>query len=197
MDLLPADTDVKSWNSSQYEDYVKSRLDSFGSDISKRALELYKFTNGSSPECLLTTMTSDARLNCANDLLADAMVAGSGGKAVYRYVITARPSDVVPYLGLPFSPEYSFHCIDSFAFFGTMKNFYKQPLKESDLSFQSVMRREILSFATTGKVSSEEWKTYPTSTALLDTDVTPINRYQPERCEFWLKNGFFSYAWLN
>ncbi|XP_064618101.1 para-nitrobenzyl esterase-like [Liolophura sinensis] len=197
VDLFPARTDVKSWNSSQYEDYVKLRLDTFGPDISKGALELYKFTNGSSAEYLLTTMTSDARLNCAMDRLAHAMVAGSGGKAVYLYVATARPSDIVPYLGFPFSPEYSFHCIDAFAFFGTMKDFYNQPLKDSDLSFQSVMRKEILSFATTGKVSTEAWKLYPKSTALLDTNVTVVDRYEEERCNFWRINGFFSYAWLN
>jgi len=60
-----------------------------------------------------------------------------------------------------------------------------------------MMQREMLHLARTGKPYTDSWKTYPTTTRVLDTNVTVVNSYHLEMCIFLNDNNFHSYGWVN
>lgn len=75
---------------------------------------------------------------------------------VYRYVVTHTPSGPVNVSGdlLTFPSRFSFHCLDSLAFFGGLELVLGKPLSEEDRSFQDVVTRHFVHFAKTGDDTS-------------------------------------------
>jgi carboxylesterase type B len=83
-------------------------------------------------------------------------------------------------LGIPFKARYLCHACDSVGFFGRIDEYYT-PTKE-DCLYEQMMQREMLHFARTGKPYTDSWKTYPTTTRVLDTINKGNNK--SDGCEF-------------
>ena len=98
--------------------------------------------------------------------------------------------------GINFASSYAFHSWDVNTFFGFVKDYIKTPTAE-DLQWQQNMRDEIVSFVRNGYPKTNTWLPYPDKTANLSVKTNPLSAYNPVKCQFWLQNGFFSYAWIN
>lgn len=193
VDLHPSHSDINSWTWDTYHKYVHMYLDTFPGNISAKALALYP--DGVESEAYqYTTMTSDLRVTCPNNIMSD-ILSKYFKSPVYRYVLTFWPSQPVNVMGIPFKAKYACHMWDAIAFFGSISGYYK-PTK-GDQIFEKSIQKEMVNFAITGKPYTQSWKTYPTSIGLLTTNVTVVSSYHAEMCNFWNDNNFFSYAWIN
>ena len=114
---------------------------------------------------------------------------------VYRAVVTGAPSSP-PFARSNGHTIYAFHGWDSNVFFGDFANFGFTPTAE-DLAFQNVLRTQFKSFMLNGQPEEATWKSARTRVAVLDDHVFTVEQYNKARCDFWLNNGFFSYAWIN
>jgi len=87
---------------------------------------------------------------------------------------------------------------DLVAFFGFPSEVGYQP-STKDKDFKNALRREFGDFMKKGSVKTESWKAYPNKTALFTDDGVQMQEkeYHKKQCDFWLNNGFFSYAWIN
>lgn len=194
VDYNPTITEINTWTWQQYEHHVNETIGSFGKLVKDTLMSLYP-SHHISPEYQLTSMASDIRANCPNDVMS--LYAATTFKSpVFRYVVTSTPSVPVHAVGIPFPASYSFHMWDIFAFFGFIPDYIKFPTK-TDIAWQRNVQNEVLSFVHTGAPCSSEWKPYPMVTASLSYQTTVLSAYNPVQCEFLLGNGFFSYAWIN
>ena len=184
-----------SWD--EYSAYVKEKLFPFiGNDVSD-VLAMY---NTSLPGGVLSlqfsyaSMASDVRVTCPNNAMAQN--ASRGFKSpVYRYIVTNAPSKPIDMVGFP--ATYACHMWDLVAFFGFPEGFHYSPSKK-DLSFMQDLRREFGNFIHNETFGT--WNKYPQNTALFtDSGVKVLGKdgYHQQECDFWLENGFFSYAWIN
>ena len=163
-------------------------------DIVSEALQLYP-ANVETPEFQFTTMVSDIRANCPNDVMTK-LITYYFKSPVYRYIVTSRPSQSFHPLGFPFKASYSMHCWDLFGFFGTIYHYFTP--KTSDILFERNIRREILSFVKTGKPNTTAWDTASVNRALLTNMTEVVGSYSTAQCNYWtLKAGMWSYAWIN
>ena len=187
----------------EYRARVHKRLRTFGFNAStvELVLDMYNntlFDGSSLPSLQLayTSMVTDLRATCPNNKVAK--TASEGFKSpVYRYVVTNRPSKPLSLFGFP--STFAFHMWDLVAFFGFPSELGYQP-SEEDKAFMVDLRREFGEFINRkGNVKTEEWKVYPSKTALFTDEgvQVPGDEYHKEQCNFWLENGFFSYAWIN
>ncbi|XP_069132142.1 para-nitrobenzyl esterase-like [Argopecten irradians] len=181
-------------NKSTYEEYVLRNLGTFGTDIAKMALRLYP-VGKESVRHQFTTMVSDVRTGCGNDVMA-LWAAVNTNSSVYRYVVTSQPSKPVRPFGIASDTSLSFHAWDSYAFFGTLPEIIAHP-SSSDIMFEANIRREILSFVETGSPYSKGWLPFPGNVAILSDDTTIASGYHAYQCDFWMQNGFFDYSWVN
>lgn len=179
---------------SMYTDYVLRKLGTFGTDIAKMALKLYP-TGEKSVREQFTSMVSDARVGCGNDVTA-LWAAVNTNSSVYRYVTTSRPSVPVWPWGFQTNASLSFSGWDAFAFYGLMPYPIDYP-STSDVMFTANIRREFLSFVETGSPYSKDWLPYPENIALMSSQTTAAAGYHSQQCNFWMQNGFFNYSWVN
>ncbi|KAJ7330644.1 hypothetical protein OS493_022259 [Desmophyllum pertusum] len=184
----------------EYRARVQNRLGNFSVDVADSVLNMYNQTlsNGTFPslQFAYTSMVTDLRATCPNNRVAK--TASQGFKSsVYRYVVTNRPTSPVSGL-FGFPSTFAFHMWDLLAFFGFPSEVGYQP-SAKDKNFMKDLRREFGEFINKGTVKQESWKEYPSKTALFaDNGVqVPADEYHKEQCDFWLNNGFFSYAWIN
>ncbi|CAH1800931.1 unnamed protein product [Owenia fusiformis] len=200
IDMGPVPAEVRTWSKQQYNAYVKTKLDTFGKAISAKALELYPTSNSSDPEYLYTSMVSDMRVNCPNDVLANQAQSSDRTTGVYRYVITEFPSvPTIAFKGFTFKAKYAFHNFDNMAFSGHIPNFIESPTAK-DIQFQQTMMENIISFVQIGYPKASNWKPCPMGTALLGAKVnfsSGAHGYAPNKCKFWMENHFYDYAWIN
>ena len=193
---------VKNFADSTWEDYssyVTEKLFPFiGRNVSQ-ALSMYNKTHpdGSSAslQFAYTSMASDIRLTCPNNILA--LNASRAFKSfVYRYIVTNAPSSPINLIG--FSATFAIHMWDLVALFGFPPAFHYNP-SSKDLRFMENLRREFGKFIH-GKLKDSSWKQYPEHTAVFtDNGMQVLNKdgYHKRECDFWLENGFFPYAWIN
>lgn len=75
---------------------------------------------------------------------------------MYRYVVTHTPSGPINATGdlLPFPSRFSFHCLDVLAFFRGLEVVLGKPLSDADQKFQDLMTQHLVTFATTGELTS-------------------------------------------
>ncbi|XP_052254793.1 neurotactin-like isoform X4 [Dreissena polymorpha] len=180
--------------SENYEKYVRQTLGTFDDVIFETALNLYP-SAVISPDYQINTMISDLRVICPTDYMT--LIASSAFTSnVYRYVATFATSQPSSPFGGSFKSRYAFHGVDSFAFFGTFDKLVNPP-SETEILFQNIFREEIMSFVKSGRPKSKDWKPYPASTALVSEVTNVTSGYHTAECNFWLRNGFFSYAWIN
>ena len=173
--------------------FITSKLNSFGTDIATRCLELYPFEENA--RATLNKIITDVRATCGNNLVTEkATNAFSSG--VFRYYVTSRPSRPVYAFGLPFSCEYAFHGWDLFAFFEEINYWMKgEPSSDADIKFMKNVQENIMHFVHHGIPKETEWSNYP-RTALLSDSVSYADNHLDDKCKFWLSNGFFNYTWL-
>lgn len=195
IDLDPAPgNELKQWSRTKLEEYVASRFDSFGGNLTNESLSLYSHTHDS--EYTFTTMASDIRVGCLTDVLTGKASAALNSP-VYRYVVTSRPSYPIYPLGSSFASKYSFHTWDALAFFNDLDAVFLKGPGNSDEDFVNLLHSEILSFVETGKPKNSDWQEYPNITALLGDKVSFVDRFNKQQCEMWERHGILSYAWIN
>lgn len=75
---------------------------------------------------------------------------------VYRYLVTHKPSGPVNATSdlLPFASRFSFHSLDVVSFFGGMEVVLGKPLSDADDKFQRLITQHLVTFATTGELTS-------------------------------------------
>lgn len=76
---------------------------------------------------------------------------------VYRYVVTHTPSSAVNTSVqdlVPFPSRFSFHMLDSLAFFGGLEAFLEKPLSAKDKEFQDLYRHHLVHFAKEGRTAA-------------------------------------------
>ncbi|XP_077992900.1 para-nitrobenzyl esterase-like [Glandiceps talaboti] len=197
VDFLPKDFNLNLWTWEHYRNHVSGQLDTFGKNVTSQVMALYPYDDAkNTPELLLTTLTSDLRTNCGNDIIA-VTAAEYLNSPVYRYVTTAAPSTPFSFFGLPWAPRYSFHMYDTFAFFGLLPHFIPE-IQEKDMQFQKLMQNAITHFAIEGTMPpGMKWPTIPTGVAVIDNILNVEKLYHGEECQFWIDNGFYAYSWVN
>ncbi|KAG7473657.1 hypothetical protein MATL_G00098160 [Megalops atlanticus] len=200
VDFSPAYQNISVWTWDDYRWFVTDKLTPFGRNLSKQALDLYPVsekcpTKDRCPERLYTTIVSDMRVTCPNNDLAS-RAAKALKSPVYRYVVTHTPSKQANISRLlPFPSRFSFHLLDSLAFFRGLKAVLGETSLQDD-SFQDTMTKYFIHFAKTGEMPGE-WPQYPPYTALLSSNITVAQNYSAMRCTLWEQNGFYPYAWIN
>lgn len=75
---------------------------------------------------------------------------------VYRYLVTHKPSGPVNATSdlLPFASRFSFHSLDVVSFFRGLEVLLGKPLSDADEKFQSLITQHLVTFATTGELTS-------------------------------------------
>ncbi|KAG8185550.1 hypothetical protein JTE90_017556 [Oedothorax gibbosus] len=94
IEAWPGPDDLFKWDWGQLSKYVVTSLDSFGKGIGQEALEMYnasKHNDFVSAEEVYSSMVSDLRQTCPIHKMSHTLV-NSSTSALYRYVVTARPS---------------------------------------------------------------------------------------------------------
>ncbi|XP_069479286.1 para-nitrobenzyl esterase-like isoform X2 [Ambystoma mexicanum] len=196
----PFYSNISSWTEDDYYWQVKGHLDTFGGTLTSDALKLYPISAVCKQQerCIekeYITMVSDLRATCPNEDIAKLAAATLSSK-VYHYVVTYTPSRPAHYPALlPYDSWFSFHMLDSFAFFGRLDLIFGETTV-ADRDFQRLMRKYFGHFTKNGVMPSE-WPAYPSGTALLSTSLELVPEYYPDRCALWKKNGLFDYAWIN
>ncbi|KAJ3593921.1 hypothetical protein NHX12_006254 [Muraenolepis orangiensis] len=202
-DYSPSSANISLWTWADYQWFVTDKLRPFGENLPKEALDLYPSsapcpTTDRCPERAYVTMVSDMRATCpANDKASRA--AAALHSPVYRYLVTHTPSSAVNTSAqdlVPFPSRFSFHMLDSLAFFGGLEASLEKPLSAQDKEFQDLLRHHLVHFAKEGKME-DVWPEYPAATALLSNRLNVVKSYSAVRCQLWQDSGFYSYAWTN
>ncbi|KAG9334527.1 hypothetical protein JZ751_007526 [Albula glossodonta] len=177
-----------------------NKLTPFNASLPKQALDLYPSsdkcpTRDRCAEWQYTTMVSDMRVTCPNNDLAR-RAAEALKSPVYRYVVTHTPSRAaIPSSLLPFPSRFSFHLLDSLAFFRGLTETLGE-MRPADRSFQDIITKYFIHFAKTGEMPNT-WPEYPSHTALLSSNFSVVQNHSSERCSLWKSHGFYQYAWIN
>ena len=198
IDMNPAPGgQIETWNMDDLRKYVHRKLRTFNPSYSNRSLELYKTDVKMQylAEYIFSTMTTDLRITCGNDIMAGKMSRAFNSN-VYRYIVTSFPSEPVSVFGYDFKAKFAFHAWDTYAFFGTFR--YILGTRGSDADFQYTLRRNIMHFVEEGRPADDTWKAYKYNvTALIGRDLKANATYHKEQCDFWINKGFFPYSWIN
>lgn len=199
-DYGPVMKNISHWTWGDYEWFVKEKLSPFGNTSVSEALRLYNSSapcpiNDRCPERLYTTLVSDMRVTCPNNDLAR-RAADALSSPVYRYIVTYTPSKAVDYAPwMPFQSRFSFHLLDSLAFFGGLE-MVLGTASPQDKAFQELLTKYFIYFAKEGKMPAE-WAEFPSRTALLDNTFRAVRDPFSERCRLWEEQDFYKYAWIN
>ncbi|KAJ7985693.1 hypothetical protein DPEC_G00343100 [Dallia pectoralis] len=201
-DFCPPFKNISTWTWGDYRWFVTEKLKLFGPSLVHDVLELYPpsapcSTTDRCPERAYTTMVSDLRVNCPNNNLAT-RAAAALKSPVYRYMVTHTPSQALNISTdiFTFPSRFSFHALDSLALFGGLEWALGGHLSPEDRAFQDILTNHLVHFAKEGKMAAE-WIEYPSGTALLSNKLSVVQNYSELRCQFWEKNGFYRYAWIN
>lgn len=193
LDYFPKHTDIESWTWDDYVNRVSEKMNTFPTINVSQVLGMYP-TGVISPEYQYTTMGTDIRVTCPVDVMTHA-IESSYKAPVYRYVVTAFPTEPAYFYGVPFKAKYSAHGIDAFAFFNTLRYYYQISKKDEELT--DTLRKEIINFVKTGKTSTSRWDQFPDKTAVLSNSLVVTGGYHKQECSFWIKHGLLPYSWVN
>ena len=142
-------------------------------------------------------MIADARVTCGNNYLATVLASGFTSP-VYRYIATYYTGNhTATFAYGDIKSNYAFHGIDIYAFFQEMGSAMSDPPGPDDVAWETNVQREVMNFVRLGKPATADWIDYPGTIAELDVDTKVYRSYHASQCSFWLKNGFFSYSWIN
>ena len=120
---------------------------------------------------------------------------------IYLYISEVFPSHNLKLekrpTALPTSADDLFIGWDMVAFFGSFRELGFRE-RQADISFQDIVRQELLSLARAGKPNAASWDTEGINTGLLRSEVTvspaPANYF--DNCKILRNLGFFSYTWI-
>lgn len=203
-DFLPPSPNMSDWTWGDYEWFVTEKLSLFNETLPKQALQLYPSsrpcpTTTRCPERAYTTMVSDIRVSCPQHELAK-RAAAALRSPVYRFMVTYTPSRAITPSGqlLSFPSRFSFHCLDSYAFFRGLEPLLGSPLPQQDQNFQELIIHHLTHFAKHGKMEAA-WPEFPSSLALLSENLTVVSSESESlsRCALWEESGMLDYAWTN
>ncbi|KAG7333043.1 hypothetical protein KOW79_003178 [Hemibagrus wyckioides] len=197
-DFSPPMKNISTWTWGDYHWFLSENLRPFGDDVLSQALKLYNSStlcpiNDRCPERLYTTLVSDMRASCPSNRLAT-RAAEALKSPVYRYLATYTPSKAADSsTWLPYPSRFSFHTIDSLAFFGGLE-MALGTMTSKDKAFQQTLTKYFIQFAKEGKMP-EDWPEFPSQTVMLNETLS-VAQNLAERCALWEKS-FYSYAWIN
>ena len=180
----------------EFIDFVAERLGPFSAELPRRAIDLYiAKLNSTDPQLLYTTMASDIRAVCPNNVLS-LNFSSVDGMTVYRYVVTNMPSNLARFASKP--TQYSADMWDQSALFG----FSDLPLKynpsQRDLKFKDTLRKVFLEFFKTGKPGIDAWTAYPSRVGLFGNESLTVEKeYHKTMCKMWNDHNMFKYGWIN
>ncbi|XP_052777654.1 fumonisin B1 esterase-like [Mya arenaria] len=183
-----------TWGDNNYREHVRDKLNPFGTVIAETALQLYP-ANKSTPEFQITSMISDCRAVCGNDYLG-VILSAAVASPVYRYVAAYIPSGPARPFGGAVEASNAFHGIDILAYFNATRLMLTH-VTDADRQWEINIQQEVLAFVRTGSPHTYDWGMFPSQTALLTENTTVTAGYHTAECLFWLRNGFFSYSWIN
>jgi len=196
IDIFPSKNFVNK-TFSEFVEFISERLSPFSPKLPARSINLYKtILNSSTLQLLYTTMATDLRTTCPNNVLS-ANLSLADNLNVYRYVASNRPSVPANFIKGYFS-QYSCHEWDSAALFG----FHGRPVNfvpnQRDKMFKENIRREFLNFFKTGRPSMQHWEKYPERTGIFGNEkVTAVKYYHEEGCKLWDEFKLLPYGWIN
>ncbi|GFS04161.1 carboxylic ester hydrolase [Elysia marginata] len=142
----------------------------------------------------------DIKVVCPSKIFADKLnILLADTAPVYHYISEAFPSQNFKLeKSISASPSSTdlFIGWDMVAFFGSFRELgYRE--RQGDISFQDIVRQELLSLARTGKPNAARWHTEEINTGILRSEVTvspaPANYF--DSCEILQQFGFFRYSW--
>ena len=191
--------ELLKWSDADLFEYVYEKLAPFNETFPNISLAMYPVTVKTDfpAEYVFTTMGSDIRVNCGTDILTKKMASALTNN-VYRYVVTSFPSKPVNPLGFDFPAKFAFHAWDTYAFFNGFHHVMDS--SKSDEMFRDVLRENIMSFVRTGQPADSRWtpvREGQLTTALISDKLVVNASYHKAQCDFWTRNGFFSYSWIN
>ncbi|WAR24615.1 NRT-like protein, partial [Mya arenaria] len=149
--------------------------------------------NVHTPEFQLASLVTDLRVTCGSEYLALVM-ATSFTSPVFRYIAEYAPSAPMKAFWVTLPARYAFHGID--AFYKTLGLMIDNKT-DADRQWEVNVQQKILSFMRNGSPFTADWGMFPGQTAVLSQNTTVTAGYHTAECLFWLKNGFFSYSWIN
>jgi carboxylesterase type B len=214
-DLFPLNTGVRNGTWAQYDALARRKMAPFGAAVLNATTALYDAlyprgaagagaggSDNGNPQLQYTSLSSDIGVNCPNSAIARRIGAEGGawraaGAPLYRYVLTATPSQPMFMLGSGFPGRLAFHTLDSVYLFNTTRGAMAGARPSAaDAALTRRLRRDLGEFVRTGEVSA--WKKYPAVTMELG-DAGELREiagdYHAEACAFWEGNGFFNYSW--
>ncbi|XP_052778065.1 carboxylesterase 3A-like [Mya arenaria] len=144
-------------------------------------------------EFQLASLVTDLRVTCGSEYLALVM-ATSFTSPVFRYIAEYAPSAPMKAFWVTLPARYAFHGID--AFYKTLGLMIDNKT-DADRQWEVNVQQKILSFMRNGSPFTADWGMFPGQTAVLSQNTTVTAGYHTAECLFWLKNGFFSYSWIN
>ncbi len=100
INFWPGPRDLSTWQWTDYSKYVTTSLDSFGSQVSRKSLQLYAPIddgNETTPAIQYINMVSDLRQVCPIDYVAQNLAQNSTNSSIFRYIFNARLSEPVSY----------------------------------------------------------------------------------------------------
>ena len=181
---------LKGASDEDFLDYIRTFLDTFSTNLSQQAIDVYNFTSSLSQQDKLASMISDIRVSCMSSLLADD-ASRALNSSVFRYVVTNYPSTRSTSDGI----NYNTQGLDSFAFFGLQDQFLGKSVTQRDADFVRVIQESGQQFIQSG-VSG--WGRAPNFTDLIDVKAALLRgSYHKAQCDFWDKAGLLRYAWVN
>ncbi|KAK3570087.1 hypothetical protein QTP86_010228 [Hemibagrus guttatus] len=154
-DFSPTMKNISTWTWDDYKWFLSENLRPFGDHVLSQALKLYNSsapcpTNDRCPERLYTTLVSDMRASCPSNRLAT-RAAEALKSPVYRYLVTYTPSKAADSsTWLPFPSRFSFHAMDSLAFFGGLEMALGTTTSK-DKAFQQTLTKYFIQFAKEGE----------------------------------------------
>ena len=145
----------------------------------------------------------DIQVVCPSKMLADKLnTLFADTNPIYLYISEAFPShdlDLEERLSVRSrSVDDLFIGWDMVAFFGSFRELgYRE--RQADISFQDIVRQELLSLAKSGKPNAARWRTEGINTGLLRSAVTvfPAPENYFDSCDVLRHFGFFHYTWAD
>ncbi|RUS76418.1 hypothetical protein EGW08_015828 [Elysia chlorotica] len=197
--LTPLGTEAQVQIKSRYSQMSRAGYFVLSSPMPKNA-EFFPL-----PSRQFARFVRDIQTVCPSKILADKLNGLLATSAqVYLYISEAFPSHELKLENsdksspdLRMSADELFIGWDMVAFFGSFREFRGFSEQQADISFQNIVRQELLSLARGGKPNAARWQTEGINTGLLRSEVTvsPAPEDYFDSCKILHDFDFFRYTW--
>jgi para-nitrobenzyl esterase len=198
-DLFPI-RDTRNMPEQAYDALARRAMAPFGAAVVNATLALYPRALGDA-ELRYTSLSSDIGVNCPNSAFARAIGTSEAwrahGQPLYRYVLTAFPSEAMTMLGSAYPGRYAFHTLDTVYLFNTTRGALagRALPTAADRALTRSLRADMGAFVRDGTIGA--WTQYPSTMEIGAYGAVSHlgGDYRAEACAFWESHGFFNYSW--